>query len=119
VAYLSHLLSRNDITTIVALISPYRSFRQYARNLIGAKFVEVWIQCSVETCRRRDPKGLYKKAEIGKISDMTGLQAPYEPPQKAEVTVNTEDMTPQECAKKILLFIESSSNANKSIANVR
>jgi adenylylsulfate kinase len=104
VAYLSHLLSRNDVFTIVALISPYRSFREYARNLVG-NFVEVWVQCSLETCMRRDPKGLYKNASRGNIKNMTGLQAPYEPPISPEVVINTESETPQECAKNIFDYI--------------
>jgi adenylylsulfate kinase len=57
VAYLSHILSRSGIITIVALISPFRTSRDYARKLIG-DFVEVWIKCSLETCKKRDPKGL-------------------------------------------------------------
>ena len=105
VSYLSHLLSRNGIITIVALISPFRSSRQYARNLVG-NFVEVWVQCSLDICRIRDPKGLYKKAEEGKINDMTGLQAPYETPSNPEVIVNTEEMKPQECAAKIISFLQ-------------
>ncbi|MGH9979290.1 MAG: adenylyl-sulfate kinase, partial [Nitrososphaeraceae archaeon] len=77
VAYLGQLLSRNGVITIVALISPYRAFREYARSLIG-NFVEVWVHCSLETCIKRDPKGLYKNASRGSITNMTGIQAPYE-----------------------------------------
>jgi adenylyl-sulfate kinase len=105
VSYLSHLLSRNGIITIVALISPFRSSRQYARNLVG-NFVEVWVQCSLDICRIRDPKGLYQKAQEGKINDMTGLQAPYETPSNPEVIVNTEKMKPEECAAKIISFLQ-------------
>lgn len=104
VAYLSHLLSRNGIITIVALISPYRTFREYARNLTG-NFVEVWVQCSLETCVKRDPKGLYRNASQGNITNMTGVQAPYEPPLNPEVTIDTENATPQECAGKIIEFL--------------
>lgn len=107
VSFLSHLLSRNGIVSIVALISPFRSSRQYARSLVD-NFVEVWIQCSIDTCRSRDPKGLYKKAREGKINDMTGIQAPYETPVNPEVIVNTEEMKPQECAAKIISFLEGS-----------
>ena len=106
VAFLGQLLSRNGVLTIVALISPYRSFREYARSLIG-NFVEVWVQCSLETCILRDPKGLYRNASQGNITNMTGLQSPYEPPINPEVTVDTEKLSPQECAEKIIAFIES------------
>ncbi|MDP9287935.1 MAG: adenylyl-sulfate kinase [Thermoproteota archaeon] len=101
VAYVSHLLSKNGIITIVALISPFRSIRQYARDLIG-DFVEVWVKCSLETCRIRDPKGLYKKAAAGGITNLTGLQDPYEPPLKPEVMIDTEILTKEECVERIL-----------------
>jgi adenylylsulfate kinase len=89
VTYISQLLCRNGIITIVALISPFRSFREYARNLIGENFVEVWVNCPLETCLRRDPNGLYKKAQEGKILNLTGIQDPYEPPINPEVVLNT------------------------------
>lgn len=101
VAYVSHLLSRNGITTIVALISPFRSFREYARNLIG-DFVEVWVKCSLETCIKRDSKGLYKKAIEGTITNFTGVQDPYEPPTNAEVIVDTERESAEESADRII-----------------
>jgi adenylylsulfate kinase len=103
---LGQLLSRNGIITIVALISPFRSFRQHARNLIGKNFVEVWVECSLDTCRKRDPKGLYRRAKEGRINDMTGLQAPYETPEHPEVVVNTEKMTPEQCATKIMAYLQ-------------
>jgi adenylylsulfate kinase len=104
VAFLGQLLSRNGVITIVALISPYRSFREYARNLTR-NFVEVWVKCSLETCVKRDPKGLYRSASQGDIRNMTGIQAPYEPPANAEVTIDTEKEGPQKCADRIVDFV--------------
>jgi adenylylsulfate kinase len=101
VAYIGHLLARNGVVTIVALISPFQSIRDHAREMIG-KFVEVWVKCSIETCRDRDPKGLYKKASEGKISNLTGIQDPYEPPAKPELIIETENHNAQECAEKIV-----------------
>jgi adenylylsulfate kinase len=101
VSYLSRLLSRNGVITIVALISPFQSSRDYARNLIG-RFVEVWVNCSVETCRMRDPKGLYKQAQEGKLSNLTGMQDPYEPPINPEVIIDTEHEEPDVCGRKII-----------------
>lgn len=105
VAFIANLLSKNGIVTIVALISPFRSFREYARKLIGEKFVEVWANCSVETCHRRDPKGLYKKADEGKIHNLTGVQDPYEPPMNPEITINTEDESSEVCTEKIMDYL--------------
>ena len=106
VAYISHLLSRNDVITIVALISPFRSFRDYARNLVG-RFVEVWVKCSMETCCMRDPKGLYKKASQGEISNLTGIQDPFEPPIRAEVIIDTEHQMPNACVDKMMISLKS------------
>lgn len=101
VAYLSKLLARNGIIAIVSLISPYRSFRAFARQEIG-NFVEVYVRCSLETCMKRDPKGLYKKALRGEIKDLTGVQDPYEEPVNPEVVVDSELQDPEHGAEKIL-----------------
>jgi len=101
VVYVSKLLSRNEVAVIVALISPYRSFRAFAREEIK-NFVEVYVKCSIETCAKRDPKGLYKKALRGEIKDMTGLQDPYEEPLDPEVIADTEQESPELNAEKIL-----------------
>lgn len=104
VAYVSHLLSRNGIITVVALISPFRSVRDYARNLIG-RFVEIWVKCPVETCKMRDPKGLYKDAASGKVSNLTGIQDPYEPPLNPEIVIDTEHESPNACRTKIMMSL--------------
>jgi adenylylsulfate kinase len=104
VIYLCKLLSRNGIISIVCLISPYREFRRYARSeiTINNNFYEVYVKCSLETCIRRDPKGLYKKALSGEIKDLTGLQDPYEEPEDPEIIVDTERQTLEECVNVIL-----------------
>ena len=114
VVYLSKLLSRNGIISVVCLISPYREFRRYARseNSINNNFYEVYVKCSLETCIKRDPKGLYKKALSGEIKDLTGLQDPYEEPEKPEVVVDTEMQTLEECVNAILNGVIQTSNNN-------
>jgi adenylylsulfate kinase len=104
VVYLCKLLSRNGIAPIVSLISPYREFRRYARREINVdnNFYEVYVKCSLGTCMRRDPKGLYKKALAGEIKDLSGLQDPYEEPENPEVIVDTEEQTSEECVNVIL-----------------
>ena len=101
VVYVSKLLARNGVIVVVSLISPYRSFRAFARQEIG-DFIEVYVKCSIETCVKRDPKGLYKKAFKGEIKDMTGLQDPYEEPLNPEVIADTELGSPEINAEKIL-----------------
>lgn len=101
VAYLSHILSRSGIITIVALISPFRTSRDYARKLIG-DFVEVWVKCSLETCKRRDPKGLYAKVMMGEITDFTGVDQDYEIPLNPEIILDTDKETSLQCSERIL-----------------
>ena len=106
VAYVASLLAKHGVATIVSLISPYRSAREYARSLVK-NFIEVYVKCPLEVCMQRDPKGLYKKALAGEIRDLTGLQDVYEEPQNPEVVVNTATEPAEQCVLKILKFLES------------
>ena len=114
VVYLSKLLSRNGIISIVSLISPYRDFRRYARNEtnMNNNFYEVYVKCSLGTCIGRDPKGLYKKALSGEIKDLTGLQDPYEEPENPEIIVDSERQTLEECVNVILDRVVQTNNNN-------
>ncbi len=100
VIFVAKILAKNGVVTLVPLISPYRETREYARKEIP-KFVEVWVKTSVEECKKRDPKGLYKKAQAGEIKNLTGLQAPYEEPQNAELVLETEKHTVEESIELI------------------
>jgi adenylylsulfate kinase len=103
VSFVAKLLSRNGVVSIVALISPYRISRQSARETIGAdRFVEVYIKASRQECERRDPKGLYAKARRGEITNMTGIQDPYEEPLNPDVVVSTEGASPETSAGFII-----------------
>lgn len=105
VIYVCRLLTRNGVNTVVSLISPYRRTRAYARENL-AKFVEVYLKCSIEECIRRDPKGLYKKALTGKLTNMTGIQDPYEEPENPEVQLDTEHDSPRENVARIIAELE-------------
>jgi adenylylsulfate kinase len=100
VIYLAKLLSRNGVVAIVSLISPYRAVRNAARAELG-RFVEVWVNCSLEECIRRDPKGHYRRAMEGQNAQMTGIQAPYEPPEHPEVMLDTERWPLDRCVEEI------------------
>lgn len=101
VIFIAKMLLKNGVTVIVPLISPYRETRENARKEIP-NFVEIYVKASVDECKRRDPKGLYKKALAGEITNLTGLQAPYEEPQNPELILDTEKNSPQECLQIIL-----------------
>lgn len=103
VSYLAKILSRNGVVSIVALISPYRSSRSSAREVIGRdKFVEVYVKASISTCEKRDPKGLYAKARKGEIMNLTGVQDPYEEPLDPEILVNTDKSKPDKSAQEVI-----------------
>jgi len=101
VVYVAKLLSRNGVGVIAAFISPYRNIREYARKET-TNFLEVYVKCSVETCAKRDPKGLYKKASTGQIKDLTGPQDTYEEPLSPDLVVNTEELTVSQSADSII-----------------
>lgn len=88
IAFVAHLLARNGVAVIVAAVSPYRGARHDARRLIG-DFIEVHVAPPLEECIRRDTKGLYGKALAGEISQFTGVSDPYEPPDDAELVLDT------------------------------
>ena len=95
------------IITLTAFISPYRSDRQRARALSGEdSFVEVFVDCPIEVCEQRDPKGAYKKARQGVIKSFTGISAPYEPPESPEIHLRTDKMTVDECVSLIFEYLK-------------
>jgi len=105
VAFVADLLTENGVVCISSFISPYREARDKARQKIGA-FVEVYTECSLDECIRRDVKGLYRKALAGQISSFTGISDPYEPPDQPEISVRTDRATPDECVNHILERLE-------------
>ena len=102
---IAKLLVKNNFTAIIPLISPYRETRELARREIP-NFVEVYVKASLDTCIKRDPKGLYQKAKNGEITNLTGLQSPYEEPQNPELVLDTEKSTPQECLDAIISYLD-------------
>jgi len=101
IAFVGKLLTRHQVATLVAAISPYREAREEARKAIG-NFVEVYVKCPLETCMERDTKGLYKKALEGAIPFFTGVSDPYEEPLEPEIILHTDRETPEESAAKVL-----------------
>jgi adenylylsulfate kinase len=106
IAFVADLLSRNGVPVITAAISPYRDIRQEARELMGDRFIEVYVKASVEACAERDVKGLYAKAFAGEIKEFTGVSDPYEEPLDAEVVLETESEAPEESAAKLIALLE-------------
>ena len=106
IAFVADLLSRNGVPVITAAISPYHELRDEAREQMGGRFIEVYIEASVEACAERDVKGLYAKAFAGEIKEFTGVSDPYEPPEHPEIHVRTEDETPTDSAQRVLARLD-------------
>ncbi|NQU48969.1 MAG: adenylyl-sulfate kinase [Planctomycetes bacterium] len=106
IGYVAKLLARNNAIVMTAAISPYAEVRRQCRGMIS-NFVEVYADCSVEELTRRDVKGLYAKALSGEIKNFTGISDPYEVPENAEVTVNSETQSAEESVKIILDYLEA------------
>lgn len=91
---------------LVSMISPSRTVRDKIRHRFQAdEFAEVYVQCALEICERRDPKGLYQKARTGEIQGFTGIDAIYEPPIRAELTINTEQESVENGMHALVEFI--------------
>ena len=94
------------LIVLTAFISPFRSERRMARELVGeSEFLEVFVDTPIEICMQRDPKGLYEKAKAGKIKNFTGIDSPYETPERAELTVKTVEATPEAHAQNIVDYL--------------
>lgn len=91
---------------ITAFISPYASGREIARDIIGKDdFVEVYLECPIEVCESRDPKGLYKKAKAGEIDNFTGVSAPYEVPRAPHIKVPTHKLDIDGSVEIVLTYL--------------
>lgn len=102
------LLVEAGIITLLALISPYRSDRDLARRIFGeGEFVEIYVNCPLQVCEQRDPKGLYKKARAGIIPGFTGISAPYEPPLAPEIVIPTSQQALKESVDQIIEYLFS------------
>jgi len=103
VGEVARLMSDAGLLCLTAFISPYRADRDRVRALHPeGRFIEVFVDCPLEVCESRDPKGLYKKARAGEIGAFTGISAPYEAPEDPEATVDTDQKSIEACAEALL-----------------
>lgn len=106
IAEVSNLMIDAGIVVLSAFISPYKKDREAVRTIVkDSRFVEVFVNTSLEECEKRDVKGLYKKARAGEIKNMTGISAPYEAPEKPDVEIKTETETIEQAINKIMKVI--------------
>ena len=91
---------------VTAFISPYRADRQRARAAARDGFHEIFIKASLATCEKRDPKGLYRKARSGEIAEFTGVTAPYEAPDRPELTIDTDSLSIDQSIAAVLAYVD-------------
>ncbi len=101
------LFTNAGVINVTAFISPYRADRDQARKIMEpGEFLEVFVDCPVEVCEQRDPKGHYRKARAGEMKEFTGISAPYEAPLSPDVVVRTDKMSEAEGVAHILGYLE-------------
>ena len=107
IAEVARLFNEAGIIVLSAFISPLAADRAQAQRLIGSEnFIEIFIDCPLHVCEKRDVKGLYAKARKGLIPNFTGIDAPFESPKQPDLTISTEAEAPAASLKKLLDFIE-------------
>lgn len=93
--------------TLAAFVSPYRADRDRVRSILApGDFIEVYVAADLAACEARDPKGLYKKARAGEIADFTGISAPYEAPERPEITLQTDQESVDQSAQRVIRYLE-------------
>jgi len=103
VAEVSRLMNDAGLIVISAFISPLRSDRECARQIIGdSRFIEVFMSAPLSVCEWRDPKGMYKRARAGLLDNFTGVSAPYEAPDHPALVLNTASLTVDECVRLVM-----------------
>lgn len=108
VGEMAHLFAQAGMLVITAFISPYRSDRDRVRTIHPDAFHEIHVATKLDECERRDPKGLYRKARTGEILEFTGVSAPYEAPDAADLTLDTSGKSVDECVAELLRYMEAS-----------
>ena len=107
VAEVSKLMVDAGLIALVSFISPFRSERKMARDLMQeGEFIEIFISTPLEECERRDPKGLYQKVREGQLKNFTGIDSAYEKPDSAEIVLNTQQSSPDELVEVILKYLK-------------
>ena len=104
-AEVARLFCRAGTVTVCSLISPLRTHRNLARQIIGSSFREAYVKCDVSECIRRDPKGLYRRALDGSLPNFTGVSAPYESPEQPEYILDTEQETAKSLVDRLVVDI--------------
>ncbi len=110
-AEVARLLTHEGFVTLCAFISPLAAQRDKAREILGERFLEVFVKCDLDECIRRDPKGLYARAISGSVPNFTGVSSPYEEPQSPDLVLDTQALSLAECVERVLAFLSKADPA--------
>jgi adenylylsulfate kinase len=102
VSFVARMLVRNSVVVVVAMITPYETSRQAARSVVGRRFLEVWLNCPIDVCRQRDPKGIYRRTREGTVTKMTGVDDPFEEPLNPDLIVDTSVLSVDQSIDRIV-----------------
>jgi sulfate adenylyltransferase len=119
IGFVASEITKNGGIAICAPIAPYESVREEVRQMIAPRggFVLVHVATPLSTCEERDRKGLYVKAREGLIKEYTGISDPYEAPQNANLTIDTSELTPEECAGRVIAYLEEQGYIQPQVAS--
>ena len=106
VAFWTSKLEHHGVCVLASFVSPYQESREFARNSCK-NFIEVFVSTPLEECERRDVKGMYAKARSGEISNFTGIDDPYEPPQNPDIEIDTSSRNIDDCLSLIISHLVS------------
>ncbi len=108
IAEVARLFVDAGLIVLVSVISPFRAERRMAREMMEeAEFIEIFVDCPMEVCEQRDPKGLYRKARAGEIRNFTGVDSAYEPPENPELVLRTAERSIDEAADEVMRYLQS------------
>lgn len=105
IGFMASLLARNGVSVVIAAVAPERELRDRTREWVDS-FFECWVNTPVEECQKRDPKGLYARAERGEINDIPGLHYPFQEPLEPELVLETVGRSVEECADLVMARLE-------------
>ncbi len=107
IAEMSKLMIESGVIALTAFISPFKSDREDARNLVGQDdLIEIFCECPLHVCEKRDVKGLYRRARKGEIKEFTGISSPYEEPDHADIRINTSELSIEESIDRIITVLK-------------
>jgi adenylyl-sulfate kinase len=115
VAETAKLFHDSGTLALCTFISPFKADRAFAKTLIpSGKFIEIFVKCQLDVCKRRDPKGLYKKAIAGDIADFTGVTSPYEEPESPDITLETDVVSVETAVMNIIELLQQKGIVKKA-----